>query len=352
METPTAPFGFIVIGCGYFGRKRIAAIRESGPDLELRGVVDVDAARAEAAGREFDVPYATSVGQLTTVVAADAAVVAVPNAFHADAAIAAVAAGLNVLCEKPLATDPEAAARIVAAGKRYGKTVKTGSNHRFFPTVEKAYTMVNDGAIGRLLLFKGNIGNDGSHTAGSWFRNSTLSGGGTFIDNGCHLIDLSRMFMGDFETCTAAMDTAYWKESAVEDVGTAIYSTADGRQAVLSASWVQWTGYLSIELWGTDGYILIDSRNGDTLTFGKRGGKPEVIDFTGSPKDSYRRELLYFRDCVRSGMRPSPDAADGYRVIQMIAAAYEASATRRSIAMPGIGKTDRTDKPAPSRIRP
>lgn len=317
------PIRVVIVGAGFFGTKRLSACLALQKDFQVVGVVDpVEEQRARIA-KQFGVPVVQNLKSLTQK--ANLAIIATPNAFHAGMSIEAMKRGMHVLCEKPLATTAVDAKKIVIAAKRYHKIVKTGSNHRFFHTVQKAKELYDQGTIGKLLFFKGSIGTNGSRVSRKWFWNPAVSGGGTFIDNGCHVLDLARMFMGDFISCTAAMTTSLWKEARVEDIGSAIYVTKDHRQAVITASWLQWAGYLHIELWGEKGYIIIDSTTHDTVTVGGKEGTFTTYDYSNEQKDSYHRELLYLAECIRKGTLPSPNATDGTAVISMIEAAYKAS---------------------------
>jgi predicted dehydrogenase len=302
------------------------------PDIfTVAGVVDPDPAQRTRIAELYRLPVAASLSSLTP--RADIAIVATPNAFHASTSIAAMKQGMHVLCEKPLATTPKEGNMIVAAAKRYKKLVKTGSNHRFFHTVQKAKELVDHGDIGKILYFKGSIGTNGNRVSRRWFWQPKVSGGGTFIDNGCHLLDIARMFLGDFVSCTATMSTNLWKAAGVEDVGSAIYLTRDGRQAVITSSWIQWAGYLHIELWGSKGYIIVDSTTHDTITVGGQDGTCVIYDFSNEVKDSYHRELRYFAECIRHNAQPHPSATDGYMVIKMIDAAYQSSRKRRNVVV-------------------
>lgn len=315
----------VVVGSGYFGQKRIAACLSLPNEIALVGIIDIDRKKGQALARKHNLLFSITCDGLSNA-AIDAAIIATPNRTHAGLTLEALACGWHVLCEKPLAVTHQEAQKIVRAAKKHGRFVKTGSNHRFFPTVQKAYALVRKGTIGNILSFKGSIGTDGSHTARTWFWDKKLAGGGTFIDNGCHLLDIARWFMGDFVACAGRTSTVFWHQAKVEDTGSGIFVTQDGRQAVITSSWTQWGGYLYFEIWGDKGFLIVDSRNGDTLTLGKRG-KPEteVSDFSQEPKDSYHKELLYFRDSILKHRPPEPSALDGAKVIQMIEGVYRSS---------------------------
>lgn len=320
------PLKSIIIGAGLFGTKRLRACLDMPRDFTVVGIIDSSDAQRKNIQKQFHIPTYSSLSEMKET--ADFAIVATPNAYHADMTISALKKGMHVLCEKPLAPTQKEAQRIETASKRYNKFVKTGSNHRFFHTVQKAKELYDRGAIGKLLHFKSSIGINGQRVSGKWFWDPEMSGGGSFIDNGCHLLDIARMFMGNFVSCHAHMANVYWKKSPVEDMGTAIYVTRDNRQAIIMSSWIQWAGYLHIELWGEKGYIIVDSTGRDTVTLGGKTGIFTTYDYSNEPKNSYHRELLYMKQCILSGTTPTPSAKDGTAVIGMIQSAYTSSRTK------------------------
>lgn len=315
-----------VIGCGRFGTKRIEACRKVPDEIDLRAVVDVDRDRAASAGAKFGIRHTANLSSVLEDPEVEAVIVAVPNYLHAPIAIQALQAGKHVLVEKPLAIRPEQAAQIVQAAEGSNRLVKTASNHRFFATVIKAQELYQQGLIGEVLSFRGAIGNNGTLTRNSWFWKKEISGGGTMIDNACHLLDIARMFMGGFSMCLGQVANLYWKDAEVEDYATGIFVTEQGRQALITSSWTQWTGYFYFELWGEEGYIFVDSRGCDTVTVGdNRSGLVRSFDYGGFPITSHQDELRYFADCIRRGEQPEPSAEDGREVIKMIDGVYRST---------------------------
>jgi len=321
-----------VIGCGYFGQKRMQACIDISDVATLVGVVDSNSIIAKKVGELFHVPFATSIKQLRNHIPVDAAIVATPNKYHATCVIEALEEGLHVLCEKPLATSVTEAKRIVKASIKYHRFVKTGSNHRFFPTIQKAYALIQKGTIGNVLYVKGSIGTNGSHTKQSWFWNKDISGGGTYIDNACHMLDITRWIMGDFFSCVGVVGNIYWKNAAVEDIAAGMYKTKNGRFAMITSSWTQWVGYMSLEVWGDKGYILIDSKQGQTMILGKTNSeKTKIFDFSHKPISSYQDELRYFVSCIAKNIEPQPTAVDGQAVIHMIEGVYTSAKQNKTI---------------------
>ena len=95
---------------------------------------------------------------------------------------------------------------MVRAAGTHGSFLKVGSNLRHFPNVARALELVARGAIGEVLFLRGWIGNDG-WSLGSWWRDPDLIGGGTLLDNGSHLLDLTRSFLGEPEECVGYAST-------------------------------------------------------------------------------------------------------------------------------------------------
>ncbi len=315
-----------VVGCGKFGGKRLEACRKADDSIDLRAVVDSDAARAEIAGAKYGVRHSSDLEAVLSDPEIEAVIIAVPNNLHAPLAIQALDAGKHVMVEKPLAVRPEQAEQIVQAADRNERFVKTASNHRFFPPVIKAHELYSQGLIGQALSFRGAIGNNGSLTRDSWFWKKEIAGGGTMIDNACHLLDIARMFMGGFTQCLGQVANLYWKEAEVEDYATGIFVADDGRQALITSSWTQWTGYFYFELWGDEGYIFVDSRGCDKVTVGdNRNGLVRTFDFGGFPISSHQDELRYFAQCIRTNQPPVPSARDGREVIKMIDGVYRST---------------------------
>ncbi len=327
----------VVVGCGYFGQKRIEACRQLKHHIQLVGVVDVDEKKAKKTGQVFHVPHATSLKSLLKIYSADIAIVCVPNKQHAPVTCEALKSGLHVLCEKPLAPTVAEANKIVRASQRFKRFVKTGSNHRFFPSIQKAVKLIRRGTIGKVLSVKGNIGTDGSHTKQSWFWDKATSGGGTYVDNACHLLDITRWIMGDFYSCTGMISNVFWKKAHVEDLAGGLYKTKDGRMALITSSWSQWKGYMSLEIWGEKGYMLIDSKRGDNIIVGNRESKKErIYDFSKRQPVSYMNELLYFASCIQKGLEPEPRASDGTAVIRMIEGVYRSVKQERVIKLSSV----------------
>jgi predicted dehydrogenase len=136
------PLRVIVVGAGAFGRNHLRVYRElqqADKGVQVAGVVDQDAAAAAAAAAKFDIPGFDSIESCMVAVGRpDAASICVPTVHHATAAAPLLAAGVDLLIEKPLAANLEDADRILELARAYGRMVQTGHLERFNPAVTAA----------------------------------------------------------------------------------------------------------------------------------------------------------------------------------------------------------------------
>jgi len=321
---------FAVIGCGRMGLRRMQTIVNH-RQAELACVVDVHEQEARAAADKYGCPYYLSYKEILPREDIDCVIVSVPNKWHKETVVAALDSKKHVFCEKPLARNPQEAQAMVDAAVRNGVTLKTGSNLRFFPSVLKAKQLLDERAIGELLFLRSWIGH-GGWTQGRWYTNEEIAGGGTFLDNGCHVLDITRWFLGEVKSCVGMVQTNLWPVEPLEDNGFGIFETVDGKTALIHASWTEWAGYMYMEIYGSEGYIRIDNRGKKCKTIlGKREGGEKVFDFSSLPPTSYWAELDDYIRALREGRQPLPSGFDGLRAVQMAWGVYESARTGRKI---------------------
>jgi len=317
-----------IVGCGLIGQKRAAAAK--GHDVAL--VADLDAACAQALAAKTGAKVA---GDWQALVAADldAVIVATTHDSLAPIAWAALEAGKHVLVEKPAGMNVDEVADLAAAAKKAGKVCKVGFNHRFHPAIWKAKQMVDEGALGPLMFVRGRYGHGGRlGMEKEWRAIAELSGGGELIDQGSHLIDLSRWLLGDLQLAFAATPTLFWDMKVDDNCFLALKNGA-GNIAWLHASWSEWKNMFSLEIYGRGGKLMIDGLGGsygpEKLTWFKmppQMGPPEttVWDFSGADV-SWDAEFADFADAIAARRRATGDIEDALAMHKIIAAAYQGS---------------------------
>ena len=314
------------IGAGSFGKKRAEAVQQC-ERAELLAIADANSETSAKAAKELGIKSLDPEGVLQSP-EIDVVTIATPNVHHAALACAALRSGKHVLCEKPVARNAQEALEILKISNETGKKVKVGSNHRYFSSVLKARQIFDSGYIGKVVSFNGRIGHNGERIQGSWFWDKEQSGGGAILDNGCHLLDIARWFMGDFVKGSGLTANAYWKDTEVEDTATGVFATEDGRVATINASWRLLSGYFHFELNGEKGYITVDGRfdtHGGDRVFVRNleeGGEIQSFDFGHVRPESYKLELVEFFQALDEGRAPDPSAEDGYKIMKMVEAIY------------------------------
>ena len=186
---------FAIIGTGSFGLKRAKAIIESDKG-ELVGFYDTNKEIITKTKKDLNVNF-LELDQILKSKDIDVLAISAPNKFHKKLIIDGIKNQKHIFCEKPLCKDFGEAEEILKHAKNSSKKVQIGSNHRYFESVKYAKKIIDEGKIGKPLSFKGRIGHNGERIKNTWFWKKDLSGGGTLLDNGCHLLDLSRYFMGE-----------------------------------------------------------------------------------------------------------------------------------------------------------
>jgi predicted dehydrogenase len=334
---------FAVLGCGRMGARRIKTIQEN-QDSELVCVSDTVETLGRKLANEAGCEYLEDFRQAATRHDVDVVIVSLPNKFHYEATVLALRKGKHVFCEKPMARNPQEACEMVKNAKENGRYIKVGSNLRYFPNVMKAKELVERKTLGELLFIRGWIGHYGKNKLGTWFLDADMAGGGTFLDNGCHILDLTRWFMGEVSECMGLVTTAYWPIAPLDDVGLGIFKFPDGKLAFIQSSWVDFAEYMYMEIYGREGFLRIDNRLPSCqLTQGTKEGLREVSDFSLFPSQSYKLELEDFIQAIRHGRQPLASGYDGMRAVQMAFGVYESSKFGRKIDL-----TAAPEKEAPS----
>jgi predicted dehydrogenase len=243
---------------------------------------------------------------------------------------AAVAAGKHVLVEKPGARHVSELDPVIDAARRAGVLVRVGFNHRYHPGVHAASRLVREGAVGDLMYVRARYGHGGRlGYEKEWRADPALSGGGELVDQGVHLIDLARWFLGDFTEVQGFTPTYFWS-MPTDDNAFLLLRTAKGQAAFLHASWTEWKNLFSFEIFGRTGKLEITGLGGsygpERLTHYRMSpqmGPPETTTWEYPPADrSWEIEFAEFLEDVRLGRQPSPGLPDARAALAIVERVY------------------------------
>jgi predicted dehydrogenase len=319
-----------IIGCGLIGQKRAAHLGAH----RLAVAVDADPAKVQAVAALR--PGAVALTDWRAAVArtdVDAVLVATPHHLLAPVAIAAAEAGKHVLVEKPGARNAAELAPLIEAARRTKVVVKVGFNHRFHPAFRKAREYVDGGAIGELMFARARYGHGGRVGYDKeWRADPGISGGGELLDQGMHLIDLSRWFLGDFVRVEGFTHTYFW-DMPVDDNGFMALRTSRQQMAWLHVSWTEWKNTFSFELYGKTGKLHVEGLGGsygtERLSYYRMSpemGPPETIihEYPGADQ-SWALDFADFVRSVETGTEPCGGLDDAFKALQVVDAIYGTS---------------------------
>jgi predicted dehydrogenase len=321
---------FGIIGCGLIGHKRAHALGEH----RLVACADPALQRAEALAGQF--PGCLSSSRADDVLKrgdVDAVIVATTNDSLASLATRAAEAGKHVLVEKPGGRRAAELEPLAQAAARSPVMVKVGFNHRFHPAIWKAHEIVGQGAIGPLMHLRGRYGHGGRPGyEREWRADPDVAGGGEMLDQGTHLVDLSRWFLGNFQHISGHVTTSFWR-MPVEDNGFLSLRTADGQTAWLHASCTEWKNLFSFEIFGRDGKLQIDGLGGsygvERLTYYRmlpEMGPPETTSWEYPFEDrSWAREIEHFVSCIDNGEEAAGTVQDAIAALTIVEEVYRQS---------------------------
>ncbi len=340
-----------IIGTGGISREHMQGYLALPEDVEVVGLCDIDEEKVYAYAKKYGVDEKcvyTDYNKMLAEVKPDAVSVCTWNAVHKPATIAALEAGANVLCEKPMAMNAEEAMEMEAVAKKTGKLLMVGFVRRFGNDAEILTDFIKGGTLGDLYYAKATyLRRNG--WPGGWFGDKKYSGGGPVIDLGVHVMDLVRYLAGNpkpVSVFAAAYDnlgpnratggkgawvssSKYDYEYNVEDFASALIKFDTGLTMALEASFnlnlKKDVG--NIQLFGTKGgasvspeievYTDINGRFVDVTPFGDT-----ALSFDGL----FAREIAHFVDCVKNGSPCRVSPADGVVLMKMIDAIYESAA--------------------------
>ena len=332
------PLRVAVIGAGLIGSRRAQILLESGGAV-LAGAADADPARAELLARKTGCRHYAGYQEAVSDPAVDVVIVATTNDALATVTIAALSAGKHVLCEKPPGRSAPEARAMAEAAAGAGRRLAFGLNHRHTDSMVRAWELLRRGAIGKPLWIRARYGHGARRGfEQEWRADPVRAGGGELLDQGVHLVDLARQFLGEVHWGRALTATMAWAIAPLEDNAFVLLRHESGGVTQFHVSLNQWKNLFSLELHGTGGALLLEGLGGsygpERITCQRRrheSGPPEEQSETfADPLASWRREWAAFLALVRGEKTPGDgvpiaSADDGVALMEIVDALYRSA---------------------------
>jgi len=298
-----------IAGYGIVGKRRRQFI-DKHPRLKTIAVCDQKF--PESGVMPDGVRYFTSYKQLLRE-PLDVVFISLPNYLAAEVTIASLERGMHVFCEKPPGRDIADVKRVIAVEKKTPDLLlKYGFNHRYHDSVCEALHIIKSGELGSLVNLRGVYGKSKIIPfSGGWRAERKYAGGGVLLDQGIHMVDLMRLFCGEFIQVKSFISNEYWKHD-VEDNAYAIMKDNFGRVAMLHSSATQWQHRFTLDLTFTDGFLELHGILSRSKSYGEEKliiGKRDEAD-VGTLRhktikyledNSWRNEIYEFADAILNG---------------------------------------------------
>ncbi len=337
------PINIGIVGCGAIALRRHIADLTHNADAKMVAFCDVVLSRAQEQAVKFGGQAYADLKSLLEHPGLDAVIVCTPNTLHAPQTIAAFKAGKHVLVEKPMAVTRDEARAMIDAAKSAGKFLMVGQNQRLAAAHIKAREILATGALGKVLSFRTAFKHRGPETwsidsgPGTWFFKKNLSGMGVCGDLGIHKADLMRYLLGDEIVEVSAMMGTCHKTYAdgspidVEDNAMLLVKTARGTMGSIIISW---TNYGESEanytvLYCQRGVMMLamDPEYGVVVRYVNGNEEKHKLGKMSTNEKQQRSGVSdMFINSILSKTEPPINGTEGYRSLDVIITALEASA--------------------------
>lgn len=337
MSIPISPSGaparrkirYAVIGLGYIAQSAVLpAFVNAASNSELAALVSGDPMKLDKLSKQYSVPHTYSYAQYDECLASgavDAVYIALPNSMHCEYAVRAAAAGIHVLCEKPMATTEADCSVMIEAAQQHEVKLMIAYRLHFEEATLKAIGIVASGKLGAPRLFNSVFG---LPVAADNSRLNKALGGGTLFDIGIYCINAARCLFQDEPFEVMAISGGHeGRFRQVEEAVSAILRFPEDRLAAFTCSFGS-TRISMYEVIGTEGRLRLEpgfDHAGELKHILTVGRNTEEQSFAA--RDQFGPELLYFSDCILNDRRPEPSGAEGLADIRIIDALYRSAGT-------------------------
>ena len=334
--TTPRPLRAGIVGAGGISTIHARGYRAAG--AVLTAVCDVDADAASTRAAEWGVPHVYADAQrMFDEGGLDVVSICTPVSTHHDLVVAAARAGIHVLCEKPIALDLHQAQAMIDACETAGVTLQIGHQLRSAGAVAHARKMIDDGVIGEIAAVRLRQGHDwgGAAEVRPSFATRASGGGGTLLDNGCHMMDLARFLAGDAEEVYARVATRRWPIE-LEDTAHVSLRYASGALGTIETAWTSTGWEEGFWVYGSRGSLEWTNRHGPARLVhafrespGTTWSETDVARYDFAGDTPHVREIRAFVAAVQGEGEVVCTGQDGLEAVRIVLAAYD-SASRNA----------------------
>ncbi|MBN1543488.1 Gfo/Idh/MocA family oxidoreductase [candidate division KSB1 bacterium] len=341
-NTSKKRWGFALVGTGVIAPYHLKAL-SSIDECRVVTVCDTDSHKARSFAEEHGLAWTDNLQTILDDPQVDVVDVTVPSGLHAGIGIAAALAGKHVMVEKPIDISLDKADRLIRTCRDTGVILGVISQNRFLDSMQTLYRTVESGALGTLLQGDAAIKwhrTQAYYDSGAWRGTRELDGGGAFMNQGIHFIDLLLSIMGPVKWLQARCKTAAHRIE-VEDIGMVLLEFESGAYGVIQASTAFFPGLPArLEIHGTRGSARIE---GERLAFlhvegedsrqdpgGAAGGASDPKAIEATPFEKQYRDFIA---AIEEKRDPIVSGTVARKPLQLILAIYESSRLQKPVEL-------------------
>ncbi len=345
--------GFGIVGCGMIANFHALAVGDI-RGARITACYDTFPAAAQRfAAANTGVTAHEQLDGMLADPSVDVVTICTPSGAHRDPAVAAANAGKHVVVEKPLEITLARCDAIISACRRNKVGLTTIFPSRYHGVNQSLKAAIDQGRFGRLTLGDSYVKwwrSQEYYDSGGWRGTWSLDGGGAYMNQAIHSVDLMYYLMGDVAEVTAITDTLAHKRIEVEDVGVAALRFRNGALGTIEATTAAYPGFSKkVEIHGTSGTAVVEEDRLVTWDFAKGRGSDAGIrrrfggddvggsgasDPTAISYDGHTEQLKDFIRSIRVGDKPLVDDKEGRKSVEIILAIYQSSWTGRKVSLP------------------
>ncbi len=338
-----------IIGSGFEADIHAESFRLMPDEAQVVAVASPTPGNAERFAKKHNIPrWFTDYRTMLAEREIEMITITAPNQFHAQMTVDAAKAGKHVVCEKPLCMTLEEADLMLTTCREQGVLLMYAEELYFTPKYVKAKQMADEGAFGKIHLVKQCEKHSGPHAP--WFWDVDRSGGGVFMDMGCHGIAFCWWFLGRprIQSVFCHMGTyVHADKTWGEDESVCILEFESGAKGMIENSWARQGGMEDrVEVYGSEGLTYADLHMGNALPTYSQNGYGYAVEKAPSTQGwtwpvyeelwnyGFPQEMHHFARCVRGKESPQATGEDGRLVQEVLYAGYRSAGTRASVDLP------------------
>jgi predicted dehydrogenase len=338
-----------IIGAGGIGRHYINTFKKATGATVVAAADPTAKALDEVAKMDGSIARFADYRKMLKSVSLDGVVVGTPNKLHLQPTLHALAAGLHVIVEKPMAMNAADAKRMCDAARKAGRLLQIGFQQRFSPVAQMIRASVAAGKLGKILYVRCQALRRRGIPSWGVFGRKDIQGGGPMIDIGVHILEMAHYIIGK-PAPVAATGACYtylgnrkpealtnwgpwdYKTYTVEDLAVGMIRFKTGATLVIESSFAAHIekDVFNVQIMGEKGGATFDP----PALFADRDGYMFNMSpaFTGT-QDAFLRKIQHFVDCIRTGQTCEAPGADGLVVQKMLDGIYRSAEVGRTVAI-------------------